>query len=86
MNIMQLPTCDDHAVWPALEAVSQMSGDQLDRVLQLVIWMSNTPNITQADVSARVQCTLGGNRRFAALLVDAIEASRKPRLHAANEA
>lgn len=85
MDTPPLPAGVVRCVSPLFEAVSQMSGDQLDRTFRLLMWMSNTPNATQADVWVRVQRTVGGDRKFAALLVDAIEASRKPRWQAANE-
>lgn len=67
---------------PAYAALRELSSDQLAATMRLLLWMGNT-NPTPAQVRAKALRTFRGDKRFAELVVMALQATTPAR--AAND-
>ena len=69
---------------PGYGVLSQLTPKQLAATHRLVLWINNTEP-TENQVWLKMLRTCGGDHQFAATIRAAIEATRKPRLQAAND-
>jgi hypothetical protein len=69
---------------PAYELLKQLPKEQVDALFRLTIWMTNTRH-TQQQLQAKIARTLNGDKDFAAVVLTLMEATRSPRMHAAND-
>lgn len=69
---------------PGYELLKQLPKDKFDALFRLMIWMKNT-NPTDQQLRVKFAQTLNGDQEFAAVVLALLEASRSPRMHAAND-